>query len=183
MPATRVTVASNSNQSHSTPLIVPASTSLDPKSSPSCYSLVIKTAQSKLRLKKAQRVFVSGGQELTGPEDWGQFLKDDVVLLVSIGEEYVGSRKEDDHSSCRQGGQHGNADANPNCSIDVLAVDAFVDALAITQLETTARTLPGMVQATGQSDLHPGTKFPVRTFMRWSLLFDIEMESQDMYGA
>lgn len=161
MPATRVTVASNSNQSHRTPLIIPASTSLDPISSPSCYSLVIKTAQSKLRLKKAQRVFVSGGQELTGPEDWGRFLKDDVVLLVSIGEEYVGSRKEDDHSSGRQGGQHGNADANPNCSIDVLVVDAFVDALAITQLETTARTLPGMVQATGQSDLHPGIKFPI----------------------
>ena len=161
MPATRVTVASNSNQSQKTPLLIPASASLDPKSSPSCYSLVVKTAQSKLRLKKAKRVFVHGGQELTVQKDWEHFLKDDVVLLVSIGEEYVGSRKEDDHSNRGQRGQHANADANPDCSVEILAVDAFVDSLSITQLETTARTLPGMVHAAAQPDLHPGMKFPI----------------------
>ncbi len=161
MPATRVTVASNSNQSQKTPLLIPASASLDPNASPSCYSLVIKTAQSKLRLKKAQRVFVHGGQELTGQRDWEQLLKNDLVLLVSIGEEYVGSRKEDDRSDGGHGGQRGNADVNPDCSIEVLAVDAFVDSLSVTQLETTARTLPGMVHAAAQPDLHPGTKFPI----------------------
>ena len=161
MPATRVTVASNSQQSRKTPLLIPASASLDPKSSPSCYSLVIKTAQSKLRLKKAQRVFVHGGQELTAQKDWEQTLKDDVVLLVSIGEEYVGSRKEGDHSRCGHEGQHANAYPNPDCSIEILAVDTFVDSLSITQLETTARTLPGMVHAAAQPDLHPGTKFPI----------------------
>ena len=166
MSAIRVTVASNSNQSHKTPLIIPASTSLDPNSSPSCCSLVIKTAQSKLRLKKARRIFVRGGQELTGTENWGNVLRDDVVLLVSIGEEYVGSRKEDDHSDNRQGGQHGNADANPHCSIVVLAENAFVDTLSITQLETTARTLPGIIHATAQPDLHPGSQFPVCIFLR-----------------
>lgn len=161
MLATRVTVASNSNQSQKTPLLIPASASLDPKSSPSCYSLVVKTAQSKLRLKKVKRIFVHGGQELTAQKDWEQFLKDDVVLLVSIGEEYVGSRKEDDHLTRGQRGQHANADANPDCPVEILAVDAFVDSLSITQLETTARILPGMVHAAAQPDLHPGTKFPI----------------------
>lgn len=94
-------------------------------------------------------------------KDWEQLLTDDVVLLVSIGEEYVGSRMEDLHSNGGQGGSHVHADANPNCSIEVLAVGAFIDSLSITQLETTARTLPGMVHAVAQPDLHPGTKFPI----------------------
>lgn len=103
MPATRVTVASNVNQSQKTPLLIPPSTSLDPISSLSCHSLVIKTAQSKLRLKKARRIFVYG-KELVSQEDWVQILKDDVILLVSIGEEYVGSRKDDHQSNGGQGG-------------------------------------------------------------------------------
>lgn len=90
MPTTRVTLASNSNQSQKTPLLIPDSASLDPNASPSCYSLVIKTAQSKLRLRKAQSVFVHGGQEQTRQKDWEHLLEDDVVLLVSVGEEYVG---------------------------------------------------------------------------------------------
>lgn len=161
MPLTRVTVASNSNQAKKTALLIPAYTSFDPNSSPSCYSLVVKTAQSKLRLKKAQRVFVHGGRELTCQKDWEQVLKDDVVLLVSIGEEYVGSRKEDDHSNAGQGGQHTHADANPGCSVERLAEATFIDSLSITQFEQTARNLPGMVHAVAQPDLHPGTKFPI----------------------
>ena len=159
MPATRVTVASNTKQSQKAPLLIPSSTSFDPNSSSSCYSLVIKTAQSKLRLKKASRIFVHGGRELTTQKDWEDILKDDVVLLVSTGEGYVGSRTEDDPSKPGKGGQH--ADANPDCSIELLAENAFVDTLSITQLETTARALPGIVHAVGQPDLHPGTKFPI----------------------
>ena len=161
MPSTRVTIASNSNQSQKTPLLIPAYASPDPNSFSSCYSLVIKTAQSKLRLKKARRVFVHGGQELISQEDWEQILKDDVVLLVSIGEGYVGSRKEDDHSNGGQVGQYVYADANPDCSVEILAEAAFIDSLSITQLMTTARTLPGIVHAVAQPDLHPGTKFPI----------------------
>ena len=161
MPATRVTLTSNTNQSQKTLLLIPASASLDPNSSPSCYSYVIKAAQSKLRLKKALRVFVLGGQELTSQKDWKQVLKDDVVLLVSIGEEYVGSRKEDDHSNAGQGGHYAHAEANPDCSIENLAQDTFIDSLSITQFESTARNLPGMVHAVAQPDLHPGTKFPI----------------------
>lgn len=96
MPTTRVTVALNSKQSQRAPLLVPASTPLDPTSSSSVKSLVFKAAQSKLRLKKPSRVYVAGtGRELLNEEDWQESLKDDVVLLVSAGEEYVGLRKEE----------------------------------------------------------------------------------------
>jgi RNA-splicing ligase RtcB len=43
----------------------------------------------------------------------------------------------------------------------VLASTAPVEPLSITQLNTTAHTLPGIVHAVGQPDLHPGTKFPI----------------------
>lgn len=159
MPATRVTIASNSKQSQKAPLLISASTSFEPRDSPSCCSLVIKTAQSKLRLKKASRVFVHGGRELTQEEDWKEVLKDDVVLLVSAGEEYIGART--DNSLPNTAAGQDNADVNPNCPVEVLAESAFVDSLSITQLETTARTLPGIIHAVGQPDLHPGTKFPI----------------------
>jgi RNA-splicing ligase RtcB len=51
--------------------------------------------------------------------------------------------------------------ANPNCSVQVLAVNTPVETLSVTQLTTTAHSLPGIVHAVGQPDLHPGTKFPV----------------------
>lgn len=159
--ATRITVASNSNQSQKTLLLIAESVSFDPKSTPSCYSLVIKIAQSKLRLKKAQRIFIYGGRELSEQKDWEQSLKEDAVFLVSIGEDCVGSRKDDYHSNGGQGGQHAHPNVNPNCSIEVHAKDAFLDSLSTTQLETTARTLPDMIHAVAQPDLHPGTKTPV----------------------
>lgn len=162
MPATRVTVASNSNQSLKAPLLIPPSTSLDPHASPSCYSLVIKTAQAKLRLKKASRIFeLRGGRELTQQRDWEEVLKDDVTLLVSAGEEYVGLKKEVAAATSGQSGQSTSTENNPECPVELLAERAFVDSLSITQLETTARTLPGIVHAVGQPDLHPGTKFPI----------------------
>ena len=56
---------------------------------------MFKAAQSKLRLKKPSRIFVSRtGQELLTEEDWITNIKDDVLLLISAGEEYVGSKKE-----------------------------------------------------------------------------------------
>lgn len=163
MPAVRVTVASNSKQSQKTPFVIPASTNLDPTSSPSCYSLVIKTAQSKLRLKKASRVFVHGGRELVTREDWENVLKDDVTLLVSAGEEYVGLRNGDNPSIDGQTGQNITAtpEINPECPVEILADSTFIDSLSVTQLETAARTLPGIIHAVGQPDLHPGTKFPI----------------------
>lgn len=53
--------------------------------------LVLKAAQSKLRLKKASRFFVAGtGAELLSEEDWRRAIRNDIVLLVSAGEEWVG---------------------------------------------------------------------------------------------
>lgn len=49
---------------------------------------------------------------------------------------------------------------NPDCPVNILAHNAYVDPLSITQVETTARSLPGIVHAVGQPDLHPGTNSP-----------------------
>jgi hypothetical protein len=93
--ATRVTVALNAKQSQKAPLLIPATISTDPSAADSIRALVFKTAQSKLRLKKPSRVYVGQtGQELRSEEDWQSNIKNDVVLLVSAGEEYVGVKKE-----------------------------------------------------------------------------------------
>ncbi|KAF2120543.1 tRNA-splicing ligase [Lophiotrema nucula] len=144
MPATRVTVALNAKQSQRAPLLIPASA--PPQ------QLVFKTAQTKLRLKKPSRIFAAGtGAELLTESDWTENLKDDVVLLVSAGEEYVGSKD--------KGERH--PDANVDCAVTILAQNAPVEGLSVTQVTTTARTLPGIIHAVGQPDLHPGTKFPI----------------------
>ncbi|MCJ1385749.1 hypothetical protein MMC17_008872 [Xylographa soralifera] len=160
MPSTRVTLALNSNRTQKCPLLIPSSTSCCPSDSVSCRSLVIKAAQSKLRLKKASRVFIaSTGQELLEESHWKRFMEDDVVLLVSPGEDFIGTRKEE-HSP----------DENATLDLDSLTLanpvyimgnKAYIDPLSITQLETTARTLPGIIHAVAQPDLHPGTKFPI----------------------
>ena len=161
MPASRVTIASNSNQSQKAPLLIPSSASTNPAAGAiSCHSLVVKTAQSKLRLKKASRIFAHGGKELKDQKDWEDVLTDDAVLLVSIGEEYVGSKVEGAEAPSQEDGQAALA-VNPDCPIEILAAKAGIDPTSVTQLETAARTLPGMAHAVGQPDLHPGTKFPI----------------------
>lgn len=162
MPAIRVTIALNSKQSHKDPLLIPSSISLEPDAPGSCREFILKNAQSKLRLKKASRIFALGGKELLVQRDWGQVLKDDVLLLVSAGEEFVGAKKEEVPLRGK-GDNSPSMEGNPNCSINVLAETAFIDATSITQLEITARTLPGIIHAVAQPDLHPGTKFPIGT--------------------
>jgi hypothetical protein len=105
MPAIRVTVASNAKQSQKAPVVIPASASADPATASSMRALVSKTAQSKLRLKKPTRVYVGRtGQELLTEDDWKFNVKDDIILLVSAGEEYVGARKESNvHGKCYRG--------------------------------------------------------------------------------
>ncbi|KAF2463183.1 release factor H-coupled R [Lindgomyces ingoldianus] len=152
MPATRVTVALNAKQSQKAPLLIPTSASHDPSSAASICSLVFKTAQSKLRLRKPSRVYVAGtGQELITSDDWKSVIRDDLTLLVSAGEMYIGMRKESTK----------HPDANPDCLVNILAEKAPVDKLSVTQLQTIATELPGIVHAVGQPDLHPGTKFPI----------------------
>ncbi|KAF1982931.1 hypothetical protein K402DRAFT_414694 [Aulographum hederae CBS 113979] len=143
MPSTNICVALNTAQNKKAPLLLPDNAPLDPSAKESCYERVIKVAQSKLRLKKGNyRVFLGRS---------GNAVKKEAILLVSLGEEYIGNRK------------HGNghAEANASCSIQTLFNTAPVDNTAITQLETTARTLSGLIHAVGQPDLHPGTKFPI----------------------
>ncbi|KAH7388711.1 tRNA-splicing ligase RtcB-domain-containing protein [Pyrenochaeta sp. MPI-SDFR-AT-0127] len=152
MPVIRITVALNAKQSQRAPLLIPISATSDPAAANSIQSLVFKTAQSKFRLKKPTRVYLGNtGQELLTEEEWKTNIKDDVVLLISAGEEYVGKKRAPDI----------HADANLDCSIEILASKAPVDSLSVTQLTTTAHSLPGIVHAVGQPDLHPGTKFPI----------------------
>lgn len=100
MPSTRVTVALNAKQSQKAPLLIPEPLTADPAAAVSIRELVFKTAKSKLRLKKPTRVFLGKtGQELVTEEEWKTSIKDDIVLLISAGEEYVGvKRKSNVHS-------------------------------------------------------------------------------------
>ena len=92
--ATRVTVANNAKQSQKAPLVIPAAAVADPVAAGSMQSLVFKLAQLKLKLKKPTRVFVKqSGQELIDEKDWKDNIRNDDVLLVSIGEEFVGVKK------------------------------------------------------------------------------------------
>ena len=94
MPATRLTIAANAKQSTKAPILVPASAAHDPTASNSIRASVFKTAQFKLRVKKPTRIFVGGtGYELLTEEDWKSNIKDDAVLLISAGEEFVGVKR------------------------------------------------------------------------------------------
>ncbi|KAI9699136.1 MAG: hypothetical protein M1836_003325 [Candelina mexicana] len=165
MPAIRLTIALNSKQSQKAPLLIPSSISLAPESKESCRSLILKATHAKLRLKKASRIYVAGtGKELLSEDDWKTALKDDITLLVSAGEDYIGLKKE----AGSQGAQSTSASRDcpnalptPPCAISILAKTAQVDPLSLTQVETTAHTLPGLILAVAQPDLHPGTKFPI----------------------
>ena len=148
MPSIRIIIASNSNQIVKTPVILP---SLD--SSAAYHTYILKAARDKLRLKKPIRIFVQGGRELFTETDWSSTLGKDVILLVSTGEDYVGNKQE--------GTSPAHPDSNVDCLVELLAERAFVDSESIKQLENTARTLPGIIHAVGQPDLHPGTKFPI----------------------
>ena len=160
MPSIRITLALNSKQSQKCPLLLPGAAILNPSDPNSCHSLVFKAAQSKLRLKKPSRIFVAGtGKELHTERDWKDILRDDIVLLISSGEDYVGNIKESPPS---QGRAHLDVQSlNLNAPVHILANNAYVDPLSLTQVKATASTLPGIIHAVAQPDLHPGTKFPI----------------------
>ncbi|KAL9608678.1 MAG: hypothetical protein Q9167_006513 [Letrouitia subvulpina] len=178
MPSnTRITLISNANQSRRAPLLLPSSSaSLDPQEKTSCRARIIEAAQSKLRLKKKPtRIFVPGGLELASRQDWERHFKNDAEFLVSMGEEYVGpSEEKNGNKNLEDKFQrqlavettttvtHDDGDEKSACSMEVLADDvAELDQTALNQFETTARSLPGIIHAVAQPDLHPGTKFPI----------------------
>jgi RNA-splicing ligase RtcB len=101
-------------------------------------------------------------------EDWREALRDDVVLFVSAGEDFVDVKREESKTHCKiyhmeafNSKLINVANANSECPIHVLAQSAPVEDTAFTQLRTTAHTLPGIVYAVGQPDLCPGNKYPV----------------------
>lgn len=95
MPSTRVTIALNSNRTHRSPLLLPGLASPEPEEAGSYRSLVIDAARKKLRSKKATRVFLAkSGDELLTASDWARAISNDVVLLVSAGEDFVGVKSE-----------------------------------------------------------------------------------------
>ena len=130
MPTHRLTLISNSNQAQKVTFLAPH------PSTPS----ILKAAKDKLRLKKPSRIFLPGGAEIT---DITSHLRDGAEFLISCGEDYIGLRK---------------VTQITDCVVTVIAKESFVDPLAIAQLHATA-TLPGMIQAVGMPDLHPGTAF------------------------
>lgn len=137
MPSTRLTIISNASQNIRSTLLLPATSDL--------RSSVLSLAKSKLRLKKPTRIFLPGGQELATSDSISAVLADDLKLLISSGEEYVGNIA----AAPRNGGD-----------VRVVAEDIFIDRNAVAQLEACAR-LPGVLDAVGLPDLHPGGKFPV----------------------
>ncbi|KAL8741666.1 MAG: hypothetical protein Q9190_005755 [Brigantiaea leucoxantha] len=138
----------------------PSSTEADPETL--IRNLVIKEAKSKLRLKKPSRIFVHGGHEISSSMDWRSHVKDDTVLLISSGEDYVGPRT-DSRPDARGVADppQSTVEKDLQCSIEVLANETDLDPLALKQLESTAHALPGIIHAVAQPDLHRGTKYPI----------------------
>lgn len=142
MPSTRLTLTSNASQILRCPLLL--STSPDP------FSTILTTAKSKLRLKKPSRIFLPGGHELLTAADIHAILKDDLTLLISSGEDYVGAIS----------APPGPAPSSTAATVHTITSELPLDPLSISQLESCAK-LPGMISAVGLPDLHPGTKFPI----------------------
>lgn len=148
MPSTRLTLVLNTSQNLRCPLLLPSL-------SPDCKVAIFTTAKSKLRLKKPSRVFLPGGHELHTSADILAVLKNDLTLLISAGEDYVGavSAVHSPSTSVATGG-------DTAATVHTVTSELSLDPQSVTQLETCAR-LPGMISAVGLPDLHPGTKFPI----------------------
>lgn len=133
MPTFRVNLISNAKQTQRITFLL----------SDTSASAIFKASKDKLRLKKPSRIFLPDGDEVT--DDITPHLQNGVEFLVSCGENFIGIRKTTQPLTC---------------NVVVIAKQSFVDPVAITQLNSTA-ALPGMIQAVGMPDLHPGTKSPV----------------------
>lgn len=148
MPSTRLTLVLNTSQNLRCPLLLSSS-------SPDCKVTIFTTAKSKLRLKKPSRVFLPGGHELHTPADILAVLKNDLTLLISAGEDYVGAV-----SAVHSPSTSAVTGSDTAATVHTVTSELSLDPQSIAQLETCAR-LPGMISAVGLPDLHPGTKFPI----------------------
>ena len=135
MPSYRVTLISNANQAQKVTFLLTTSST----------TAILKAAKDKLRLKKPTRIFLPEGEEVSD-DLITEHLQNGAEFLISCGEDFVGLRKTIQNAS--------------QCQVTVIAKQSFIDPVAKTQLHATG-TLPGMVQAVGMPDLHPGTKSPI----------------------
>ena len=146
-PAIRVTLALNANRNQRTVVVIAPKTNV--------RETLHRAAHGKLRVprKAALRIFhATTGAQPDAEDDWNGFCEDDdCMLLVSVGEEFIGKISETHSTSCN---------AN-HAIISILAVLSSVEDEAVRQLHLTARSLPGILNAVGQPDLHPGNKFPI----------------------
>lgn len=112
-------------------------------------SHILTLAKQKLRAKRPTRIFLPGGQEVLDSEELSKNLSAaELTLLISSGESYVGN-------------VHDPVQANTlQAQVKVICSPEDLDPLAVTQLKHAA-SLPGIVQAVGLPDLHPGQRFPI----------------------
>jgi len=164
----RVTLAANNKQTNKSIILLPSSIT-------DTHRFLLDSATKKLRIKKPSRIFVSGGRELTSSTDYNSVLKNDITLLISSGEDYVGNithnaavtglntlnnDNDDNNKNDQPEGIATTTTELPTCQVRVIATDAPIEPTAVKQLHVAAK-LPGMLHAVGQPDLHQGTKFPI----------------------
>ncbi|KAG0348285.1 hypothetical protein BG004_005513 [Podila humilis] len=174
MPSIRLTLVNNTKQTQRSAVVL----KVNPESATSNpLADIITLAKNKLRLKKANTLYLNQGIELTDSA-WlfNGKVPQDSLIYVSSGEGYVGQVKEDTSislttSSEAKGGGGDEVTENLtlenislepefSASITILAKQSYVDPEANTQLNRTA-LLPGMRRVVGQPDLHPGNQYPI----------------------
>ncbi|KND00187.1 release factor H-coupled RctB family protein [Spizellomyces punctatus DAOM BR117] len=153
MPSLRLTLAKNSNQQQRTVVLVSipdltnASCSIVTKEMTQFRQRIIQFAKTKLRLTRACRVFLADGTEVWGHDlDLWRRLENDGVILVSAGEDYIGTQKPQTNTN--------------DIPVTILAHHVEIDPLATSQLKALCN-LDGVVRVVGMPDLHPGNRFPI----------------------
>src|SRR5437773_7919 len=125
---TRISLASNAKQTNKTIVLLPSNT-------PDVRAHLFSIATQKLRIKKPSRILLSGGRELHSQTDFQSVLKNDITLLISSGEDYVGNITYTEHS----------APTSTQPEIRVLATATPIESEAVKQLRLAAEQLPGIL--------------------------------------
>src|SRR5438045_2663876 len=102
MPSYRVTLISNANQAQKITFLLTNSST----------TAILKAAKDKLRLKKPNRIFLPGGQELSN-DHITDHLQNGAEFLISCGEDFIGLRKTIQNTN--------------QCEVTVIAKQSFID--------------------------------------------------------
>jgi len=151
----RCTLVSNVNQKKRVAVVLSRNVSLSD----------LSLAKNKLRIK-AKRIFdQESGEELISSEDWESLLKNDVVLLVSQGEDLLG-RITSLQSKCTgivasESTRISSKGSRREVVVEIAARKTFIEDEALKQLYSCAERLSGVVFACGMADLHPGKGYPI----------------------